>query len=175
MVTWGDWADDVVHLDFDNTPLGEVKLWAFRACFWFKLEGFIILRSSMKHYVVKEEGMVIYEYKLGSYHVVFDRPVRWKNNVKVMNWVALLSGNSNLQSYVRMQCIKRSSTARCSEKMGKQKVKPVPRLVFRYGKQYRKVKCFLETRKFILDSLKRLKKRNEKKKRISKKETRENN
>jgi len=157
MITWGDWADDVVHLDFDDTPLGEVKLWAYRTCFWFTLEGFVILRSSMKHYIVEEKGKIIYEYKLGSYLVVFDRPVRWKTNVRIMNWVALLSGNPDLQRYVRMQCIKRSSTARCSKKMEKRKDKPIPRIVFRYGEQYRKVKWFLETRKFLLDSLKRLK------------------
>jgi len=159
-VTWGDWAKDIVHLDFDDTPYGEVKLWAFRVCQWFKLEGFVILRSSIKQYIVKEKGKIIYEYKLGSYLVVFDHPVRWETNVKIMNWVALLSGNSDLQRYVRMQCIKQSSTARISEKTSKRKVKPIPRIVFRYGEQYRKVKWFLEIRTFLLDSLKRLKKDN---------------
>jgi len=76
-----------------------------------------------------------------------------------MNWVALLSGNPDLQRYVRMQCIKRSSTARISEKRSKHKVKPAPKILFRYGEQYRKVKWFLKTRKFILDSLKRMKKK----------------
>ena len=71
---------------------------------------------------------------------------------------ARASGNPNLQRYVRMQCIKRSSTARCSKKRGNRKDKPIPRIVFRYGEQYRKVKWFLETRRFLLDSLKRLKK-----------------
>jgi len=165
-VTWGDWAKDVVHLDFDDTPLGEVKLWAFRTCHWFNLEGFIILRSSMKHYVFKEKGKVVYEYKLGSYLVVFDRPVRWETNVRIMNWVALLSGNPNLQRYVRMQCIKGTSTARISVKKGK-RVKPVPKVVFRFERQDRQIEKFLETRKFILDSLKRLKKEAKRKKKRS--------
>lgn len=156
MITWGDWAKDTVHLDFDNTPYGEVKLWAFRVCKWFKLEGFVILRSSMKHYVVEEKFKVIYEYKLGNYLVVFDRPVKWETNVKIMNWVALLSGNPDLQRYVRMQCIKQSSTARISKKRSRNKVKPVPKVVFRYGAQYRKIQWFLETRKFILNSLKQM-------------------
>jgi len=157
-ITWGDWDKESVRLDFDDTPLGEVKLWAYRTCHWFKLEGFIILRSSMKHYVVKEKGKVVYEYKLGSYLVVFDRPVRWKTNVTIMNWVALLSGHADLKRYVNMQCIKQTSTGRFSVKKEKRKEKPIPRIVFRYGEQDRQVKKFLETRRFVLDSLKRLKK-----------------
>jgi hypothetical protein len=53
---------------------------------------------------------------------------------------------------------KRHLTARCSKKREKRKNKPIPRIVFKYGEQYRKVKWFLETRRFILNSLKRLKK-----------------
>jgi hypothetical protein len=121
----------------------------------------------MKNYIVEETGKIIYKYKLGSYLVVFDRPIRWETNVKVMNWVALLSGNSDLQRYVRMQCIKRSSTNRISEKRSNYKVKPIPKVVFRYGKQYRKIQWFLETRKFLLDSLKRLKKNNEQNKALA--------
>jgi hypothetical protein len=70
-----------------------------------------------------------------------------------MNWVCLESGNADLQRYVRMQCIKKSSTVRVSGKKGKRD-RPVPRIVFRFGKQNMQVKKFLETRKFILDSLK---------------------
>jgi hypothetical protein len=139
---------------------------AFMVCKWFKMEGFIILRSSMKHYVVKEKGKVVYTYKLGSYLVVFDRPVRWKTNVRIMNWVALLSGNPDLQRYVRMQCIKETSTARISVKKGK-RVKPIPKVVFRFGRQDRQIKKFLKTRRFILDSLKRLKKEAKRKKKRS--------
>ena len=153
MIIWGDWDKETVRLDFDCMPLGEVKLWAYRVCFWFKLEGFIILRSSIKEYIVKKKGKVVYRYLKGSYLVIFDRPVRWATNVKIMNWVALESGNENLRRYVRMQCIKQTSTVRISVKKGKRD-KPVPILVFRFGRQDRQVKTFLETRKFILQSLK---------------------
>ena len=158
MIIWGDWDKESVRLDFDYTPLGEVKLWAYRVCFWFKLQGFIILRSSVKEYVVKKKDRIIYRYLKNSYHVVFNRPVRWETNVKIMNWAGLESGNVDLQRYVRMQCIKETSTARISGKKGKQK-KPIPRIVFRFGKQDRQVKKFLETRRFILDSLKRAEKK----------------
>jgi hypothetical protein len=159
MIVWGDWDKETVRLDFDFMPLGEVKLWAFRVCFWFRLDGFIILRSSMKDYVVKKKSKVVYRYLKGSYLVVFDRPVRWATNVKIMNWVALESGNSDLQRYVRMQCIKETSTVRISRKKGKRD-KPIPRIVFRFGKQDRQIEKFLETRRFVLDSLNRFKKQN---------------
>jgi hypothetical protein len=57
-----------------------------------------------------------------------------------------------------MQCIKKSSTVRGSAKKGTRN-KPVPRIVFRFGKQDRQVKKFLETRKFILVSLENMKKK----------------
>lgn len=151
----GDWSRDTVRLDFDDTQLGEVKLWDFRALYWFKLEGFIILRSSQKTYIVKKKGEIFHQFIKASYLTIFDRPVKWDLNVRIMNWVALESGNIGLQRYVRMQCIKRSSTVRISPK-GK---KPSPKIVFRYGSQNGQIKKFLETREFVLDSLKKTNKR----------------
>lgn len=152
-VVWGDWGKETVRLDFDVLPLGEVKLWAFRVCQWFDLGGFIILRSSLKQYVVKDkEGRVVYRYLKGNYHVVFDRQVKWTSNVRVMNWVALESGDEDLQRYVRMQCIKQTSTVRVSREWDK----PIPKVVFRHGSQGRQIRNYLETRKFILEGLKRL-------------------
>lgn len=74
-VVWGDWNTETVRLDFDDTPLDEVKLWAFRALKWFKLDNFIILQSSVKNYV-KNKGKTFYRYVKGSYLVVFDRRAR---------------------------------------------------------------------------------------------------
>jgi hypothetical protein len=145
-VVLGDWDKETVRLDWDDTALAEVKLWSLRACRWFKLEGFIILRSSMKNYLVKDKKKIVYSFKRGSYLVIFDRPVNWESNVKIMNWVALESGNVNLQKYVRMQCIKKTSTVRISSKGNK----PAPSIVFRYGAQDKMVREFLENRRFIL-------------------------
>jgi hypothetical protein len=127
------------HKIFDG-PFKTTKYWAFGALKRFRLRGFVILKSSKKHY-----------------HMVFDRPVRWETNVKITNWVALESGNADLQRYARMQCIKKTSTARVSWKKGKTRQAYSPN-IFRFGRQNRQVKKFLETRKFILDSLKQLKK-----------------
>jgi hypothetical protein len=68
-----------------------------------------------------------------------------------MNWVALESGNLNLQSYVRMQCIKETSTVRISRK-GR---KPVPKVIFSYGVQDKQIKNFLDTRKLVLSLLRK--------------------
>jgi hypothetical protein len=72
-----------------------------------------------------------------------------------MNWAGLESGNVYLQKYSCMQDIKGTSTLRISRK----NKKPVPRIVFRFGRQGRQVKKFFETRKFILNFLKRLQKK----------------
>lgn len=134
-IVFGDWDNCTIRIDFDNTSLSEVKYWAKRACDWHKLEGYIILESSRRHY-----------------HVVFDKTVTWGTNVKVMCWIALESGNLNLQKYVLMQGIKKTSTLRIGNKGEK---KP-PRTVFRYGAQGRQVQKFLQTRKVILKTLKQL-------------------
>jgi hypothetical protein len=150
-VVFGDWDTETIRLDWDDAPsLDEVKLWSYRATFFFKLEGFIILESSHKSYVVKQKRKIFFRFRKASYHVVFNLPVDWSRNVHVMNWTALESGNENLQKYVRMQSIKETSTLRISRK-GK---KPIPKIVFRYGLQDKQIKKFLETRKLILGFLK---------------------
>lgn len=149
-LVWGDWDTETVRLDFDDTSLDEVLYWVFRATSWFKLEGFLVLQSSMKKYVLKRKGKV-YGFKKGSYLVVFNRSVDWARNTHIRAWVGLESGNENLKRYAIMQDIKETSTVRISEK-GK---KPVPKVVFHYGKQDKQIKKFLETRKLILNFLKR--------------------
>jgi hypothetical protein len=153
-VTWGDWDKNTIRLDWDDTPISEVKLWTYRALVWFKLEGFMILRSSAKEYVVKSKGKIIHRHKKASYLVIFGKPVHWDTNVAVMNWTALESGNQNLQNYVRMQCIKKTSAARISDKSNP--FKPKPKIVFRYGSQDRQIKKFLETRQVLLNAIKQI-------------------
>jgi len=79
------------------------------------------------------------------YHVVFDRYVRWDENLSVVGWVAILSKSIKLKDYLGMQCIKMSSTLRVAPKGDK----PSPRIVFRYGRQDNAIKDFLEYRKLI--------------------------
>ncbi|MEM5854604.1 MAG: hypothetical protein QW228_09630 [Candidatus Aenigmatarchaeota archaeon] len=128
---------NTVKLDFDNTPFQTVKYWAMRTMRWFKLKGFIILKSSKN-----------------SYHVVFDKKVSWRKNVHIMAWVCLLSKHKKLTGWFIMQCIKEGSTLRVSAKKGK----PEPRIVYRYGSQDGQIAEFLAYRSFIKGMIRKLQK-----------------
>ncbi len=119
---------ETVKLDFDEASFSSVKYWALRAMKWFKLRGFLVLKSSKK-----------------CYHVVFDREVSWAENIRVVAWVALLSHSRGLQKYCLMQCIKGCSTLRMSQKQDK----PAPRIVYRFGKQSRNIKNFMKNRHLV--------------------------
>jgi len=137
----GNWDTKTAMLDFDKTPLGLVKLWCFRLYVWFTLDGFIILESSKRILKAKDKkGKILFKYRKANYHVVFNRKVTWKENVRIMNWVALESGIIDLQNYVRMQCIKGSSTLRLSRS---------PKVVFQFGNQDKRIAEFLNTKLFV--------------------------
>jgi abortive infection bacteriophage resistance protein len=132
---------ETVKLDFDKTPFRTVKYWAMRTMKWFKLKGFIILKSSKN-----------------SYHVVFDKKVSaWKDNVKIMAWVCLLSKHKKLTGWFILQCIKEGSTLRVSEK----KEKPQPRIVYRYGSQQNQIAEFLAYRKIVKSIIAKLQRQKE--------------
>ena len=124
---------ETLMLDFDNTTFKTVRYWARRAMNWFKLGGFIILKSSERNY-----------------HIVFSRSVSWSENMKIVAWVALQSQKRNLQRWLLMQCIKQSSTLRVSPKG----VKPSPRIVYREGKKDKQIAGFLRYRRKIKDIIK---------------------
>ena len=106
---------ETVMLDLDHMPLNSVKYWAYRTMKWFHLEGFIIFRSSPK-----------------SYHVVFNRKVDWKENMKIVSYVVInTSFKESLTKWFVMQCRKGLSTLRISCKGEKKR----PRIVYRYGQQ----------------------------------------
>jgi hypothetical protein len=131
---------ETVKLDFDNTPFRTVKYWAMRTMKWFKLKGFIILKSSKN-----------------SYHVVFDKKVSWKENMHIVAWVCLLSQHKALTKWFLMQCIKEGSTLRVSAK----KEKPEPRIVFRFGSQTNQIAEFLAYRKVVKSIVRKLQKQKE--------------
>ena len=65
---------ETVMLDFDYMPFKSVRYWALRTLKWFKLGGFLILKSSRE-----------------CYHVVFDRTVSWTENMRIVAWLCLQS------------------------------------------------------------------------------------
>ena len=119
---------ETVKLDFDKMTFSKVRYWSQRALKHFKLQGFIILKSSKNNY-----------------HVIFDRALLWTDNVSIMAWVALLSHNEGLKCYLIMQCIKKCSTLRVSCKRGK----APPRVVYRCGNQSENIRIFLKNRQLI--------------------------
>ena len=126
---------ETVLLDFDNTTFKTAIYWARRAMKWFKLEGFLILKSSEN-----------------SYHIVFNRKVSWSENMRITAWVAQLSRHEKLRDYQRMQCIKEGSTLRVSPKGEKQS----PRIVYHEGSDDCQIADFLRYRKRIKDIMKQM-------------------
>lgn len=131
---------ETVKLDFDETTFKNVKYWSTRAMNWFKLEGYIVLKSSKN-----------------SYHVLFNKTVSWTVNMKIIAWVAIQSQNRGLIKWCLMQAIKQSSTIRISNK-GK---KHPPKIVAKQGKQDNEIHNFKEFRKEIKQIQKILGKRQE--------------
>ena len=131
--TLGISSDETVMLDFDDTDFKNVQYWAERAMKWFDLGGYLILKSSQ-----------------GCYHVVFNRPVDWSENMKVVAWVAQLSGKEGLQRWHRMQCIKIKSTLR----VGPKNEKPSPRIVKRVRDQDKQIQEFIKIRNAARNILK---------------------
>jgi hypothetical protein len=131
---------ETVKLDFDEASFSLVKYWALRTMKWFRLRGFLILKSSKN-----------------CYHVVFDRAVSWSENMRVVAWVALQSRNKGLAKWFLMQCIKGCSTLRVSPK----REKPPPRIVYRYGEQNKNVRDFLRNRRIIKKISDKLRKKRE--------------
>jgi len=123
--TLGISSDETVMLDFDDTDFKTVQYWSTRAMNWHDLLGFLILKSSPR-----------------CYHVVFNKHVSWAENMRVVAWVAYLSGNEGLQRWHRMQCIKMKSTLRVSSK----NEKTSPRIVKRFGDQDEQIQNFLDLR-----------------------------
>lgn len=127
--------NETVMLDFDDTSFKTVKYWALKTMRWFKLGGFVILKSSKN-----------------CYHVVCNRKVSWSENMRIVAWVSLLSRHESLKRWFLMQCIKQASTLRVSSKG----LKPSPRIVYRYGDQNEQVQDFLTYRQRIKRILRRL-------------------
>jgi len=131
---------ETVKLDFDQTPFRTVKYYAMETMKWHKLKGFIILKSSKN-----------------SYHVVFDKKVSWKDNVRIMAWVCLISKHQALTKWFLLQCVKKESTLRVSPKYNK----PEPRIVYRYGSQDGMIAEFLAYRKVVKSIIRKLQRQKE--------------
>jgi len=104
-------------LDLDNLALYKVKRVAARLCERYKLEGYIIVRSSKMNY-----------------HVIFNRYLRWKKILQIIfsQYVCIRWGI--------WQARKGHLTLRVSRKNNKNK----PKIIFRTGKNTKLIKEYLE-------------------------------
>ncbi|MEM2117912.1 MAG: hypothetical protein QW386_02710 [Candidatus Bathyarchaeia archaeon] len=104
-------------LDLDNMKFKKVKWLAKTLCKRYKLEGYLIIKSSDKNY-----------------HVVFNRYLKWKTITKILfnQYEALRWAVFQMQSgYL---------TLRISRKNGMNK----PKIVYQTGKQDKLIKDYLE-------------------------------
>jgi hypothetical protein len=128
-------SSETVMLDFDDLGYSEVKYWAFSILKKFRLGGFVILQSSERHY-----------------HIIFDRKLTYAKCVSVIADVCLYAKSESLSRWFYLQCIKGEFTLRVSAK-GK---KPSPKIVFRYGKQDKEIKEFLQYRQLVKNNLRNI-------------------
>ena len=128
-----------VMCDLDNISFKKAKSLAFLTMEHFKLEGFIILKSSRRHY-----------------HVVFDKPKQWSEVISIIAWIGIISKNKHVWKWVCMQSIKKYCTLRVGPKPDGEGLKPSPKIVYRYGSQDRQIKWFLTMRRRVLRMVKRL-------------------
>jgi len=115
------------------------------------LGGFIILESSSRtrHVLDEQLGKVVWKYKVKSYHIVFNEPVTYDKLVSMLAWLSMVVKDGKLTEWFLMQLIKGTFTLRHGFKG---KTKP-PKIIYRYGKQDKKIAEFLANRKFILGFL----------------------
>lgn len=119
-----------VMLDLDNIKFKDAKRLCILACVWYKLEGFVLLRSSRNHY-----------------HVIFNKPMKsWRKTVNIISRIAVKTKNPEVYKWVLMQIIKKASTLRISHKGNK----PIPKIVYSYGKLDKQVKAFLSVRNDVI-------------------------
>jgi hypothetical protein len=65
--------------DLDDVSFKKAKNLAFLNMKHFRLKGLIILKSSPHHY-----------------HVVFDKPKRWSEVLKIISWMDIMANNVNV-------------------------------------------------------------------------------
>jgi len=116
-------------LDLDNTSLRETRKIADKYFKRFKLEGYLIIRSSQNNY-----------------HIIFNRYLTWKKTIENLFKIVWLyhyhkrGQKPNLTYWAILQACKGSATLRISTK----KHKRVPSVVLFYGKTDKLINDYLQ-------------------------------
>jgi len=119
MFVYGFTTDKGLLLDLDNTSLAETRKIANKYMNRFKLEGYLILKSSQNNY-----------------HVVFNKYLTWKKAMEYLFKIVWYyhyyehGSKPSLTGWAILQACKKSMTLRISNK----KHKPKPRYIEEFGK-----------------------------------------
>lgn len=128
----GNYTSSYVQIDFDKMQFTRVFDICELVMEKYRLEGYLIAKSSKHHY-----------------HVIFNKKLEWKQVVKIMSWIAIISRSLSVKNYVLLQLIRGESTLRLSTK----KNKPIPRVICRKGQTNKGVEKYLATKRWIKNSV----------------------
>jgi hypothetical protein len=150
-VILGDFYTNMLRVEWDKKTLRYIKLYSHILNKRYNLDGFIILKSSNNIHKIWDIAYekVLYSYKTGNYHVVFNREVSELEIYSILAWLCLYTKDEDLTKWFLVQCIKGTFTLRIGFKGRK---KP-PKILFKYGNQDKMIKEFLDNGNFILKCL----------------------
>jgi len=155
-VILGDFGNDILKIDLDSKySLAQAKRLGKMIKKRYKMGGIRIYESSCKTHKIwnvetSNEEKVVFKFKTRSFHLVFNREM--KNIAElhsILAWLCLQTKDWDLIMWFLLQCVKQNVTLRTGFKDRK---KP-PREVYRFGKQDKMIKEFLDNRQFILNFL----------------------
>jgi len=150
-VVLGDHDTDIVKVDWDERPYTEVKRFSRLMDERYSLDGHMILQSSTTLHKVRDESLdrIAYQYRTGSFHTVFNRPVTHLELNSILAWLCLFTKDTKLITWYLLQNIKGTYTLRLGFK-GKKKP---PKIVYRFGNQHRQIAKYLSRYDFALNFL----------------------
>jgi hypothetical protein len=153
-ISIGNWTTETLMIDFDaslRTTITDIIRYCKLLCKKYHLEGFIILKSSSKTKKIKNASgdRTVKKIETCGYHVVFNKPLTLKEINSILAWLCLELKDENLTKWFFMQLQKPTYTLRHGFKGDKRP----PVIVWRHGKQNKKIKEFLENRNFVCNFL----------------------
>jgi hypothetical protein len=147
-VVLGDCDTETLKIDLDNMSIIDVKRICFMLLKRYDLEGFIILQSSCKTHLTKDQELLktVFKHQTKSYHAVFNKPLTMVEINRILAWLCMHLRNENLTKWFFMQLQKGTYTLRIGFKGRKQP----PKIIYCFGNQDKQIAKFLANSDFIL-------------------------
>jgi hypothetical protein len=102
---------------------------------WHKLKGCAVLKSNKDYY-----------------HVIFDRPVDWAENMRVIDWTAIISHNDGYVS--GLQC--NASNVRQLYEFSERDLNRRQRVIYNHGSQKWQIEQYFEFQKMVKNLVKKV-------------------